>query len=269
MRVESSLSSPSNPRFKAWRRAAAGETRKTGRTLAGGRRLTVELARDFPHLCRSWLIPEGWEAPLPGPATVARFSLAAPLFRSLDLLGTGHPLLEMEVSDLVSPLPDSLPDGMFLAIPLQDPANVGAVLRSAAGLGAGAAFLLPGCANPFHPKAIRAAAGNQFRLPLYAVEDLDSIRALGCRPLLLDSAGGPIGEYPFPKRFAFVLGVEGPGASSLEEMVGTGRAERVRIPMDRISLPAERIESYNAAVAAALAMYEWRRRRGPECRRRN
>jgi len=242
------IESVSNPRFKEWRRIASGQIRKVGRTLVSGKRQVEEIAAGRNRVV-GWLAPEGWRGPMP-PALPC-FELARALFDELDQFGTGYPLLDVDVVGLVQPLPGTLGDGMYVAIPLQDPANVGAAIRSAAGLSASGAFLLDGCASPFHPKAVRASAAAVFRLPLFDAGSLERLPGLGFCVLALDAGGVDIRGIEFPRKFALVVGQEGPGIAPLE-VAG--------IPLLKVSLPMDRIESYNAGVAAALAMWEFRRR---------
>ena len=134
---------------------------------------------------------------------------------------------------------------------VQDPGNVGAVLRTADAFGCTGALLLPGCADPYGPKTLRAAMGAVFRLPLYAVglEDL---------PRLLADAGLPLYGTALRhdtvdvrqrdlRRCALVIGSEGRGVSA--EVLALCR-ETLRIPM------SPHCESLNAAAAAAVLLWE-------------
>jgi len=126
---------------------------------------------------------------------------------------------------------------------VQDPGNVGAIARSAAAAGAPALAVLPGTADPFGAKAVRASAGHIFNLVVAAVawEDLDGLRCLGA------SAGGtPLAEADLASAGALVLGSEAHGLSR---------------PLETVALPmAAGVESLNVAAAAAILLYEVRRR---------
>jgi RNA methyltransferase, TrmH family len=126
---------------------------------------------------------------------------------------------------------------------VQDPGNVGAIARTAAAAGAPALAVLPGTADPFGAKAIRASAGHVFNLVVAEVgwEDLAGIRCLGA------SAGGtPLEEADLASAGALVLGSEAHGLSREVETIG--------LPM------APGVESLNVAAAAAILLYELRRR---------
>lgn len=134
---------------------------------------------------------------------------------------------------------------------VQDPGNVGAVLRTADAFGCTGALLLPGCADPYSLKTLRASMGAVFRLPLYAVT-LPQLSAL------LDGAGLPLYGTALRhdtvdvrsrdlRRCALVIGSEGQGARA--ETLALCR-ETLRIPM------TPHCESLNAAAAAAVLLWE-------------
>jgi TrmH family RNA methyltransferase len=138
---------------------------------------------------------------------------------------------------------------------VQDPGNLGAILRSAAAAGAACAVLSPQCADPWSPKCLRGGMGAQFVLAVQDHQDLiASIRAFPGRVLAADSqAATALFEVDLSGTVGFVVGAEGLGISEPVLAVCTGR---VRIPM------ARGIESLNASAAATLLFYEWRRTRG-------
>jgi tRNA G18 (ribose-2'-O)-methylase SpoU len=241
------ITAASNARFKAWKRLAEGQDRVEETTLVCGRRIVEELACSDPQGMRTWIVPAGYDGVLPGPA-VPEVALSPALFREVDVFGTRHPILEMDVRDRVSALPPELPAGLNLALPVQDPVNLGAVVRSAVGLGCRSVVLLPGACNPFHVKAVRTSAGAVFRCRLVRNDPAGAVSWGNCPVVALDASGVPIREFRFPERFVLLVGQEGQGVRPRDV-----NADHV------VSLPMERIESYNAGVAAALAMYEWRR----------
>jgi RNA methyltransferase, TrmH family len=126
---------------------------------------------------------------------------------------------------------------------IQDPGNVGAIARTAAAAGAPALVVLPGTADPFGAKAIRASAGHVFNLRVARAtwDELDSLRCLGA-----SVDGVPFEEVDLALVDALVLGSEAHGLS--REMA------LVALPM------AAGVESLNVAAAAAILLYEVRRR---------
>jgi TrmH family RNA methyltransferase len=158
----------------------------------------------------------------------------------------------------IAPIPTPAKPGMRPAAcsafldGVQDPGNLGAILRSAAAAGLGDAYLSAGCTDPWSPKALRGGMGAQFRLAIHDRADLPACaRAFNGRLLAADSAGGrSLFEADLSGRVGFILGAEGLGISP--PMLALA-SERVRIPM------AEGVESLNVAAAATLLFYEWRR----------
>ncbi len=140
---------------------------------------------------------------------------------------------------------------------LQDPGNVGTLLRSAEAFGATAAVLLAGTATPWSGKALRASAGSALRLPLVPARDAREaaglLRARGIRSYAaVPSDGISPGALPLGEACALWIGNEGAGLrlSELEACEG-----RVSLPMPGAT------ESLNAAVAGSILLYEAARHR--------
>lgn len=129
---------------------------------------------------------------------------------------------------------------------VQDPGNVGAIARTAAAAGAPALVALPGTADPYGPKAVRASAGNVFRLKVARAEwkDLQGLAGYGAA----STGGAPLAETPIESAGMIVLGSEAHGLSRKD-------LELVTVPL------TEGVESLNVAAAAALILFEVRRRR--------
>lgn len=145
-----------------------------------------------------------------------------------------------------------LPRGVELPVGLAlwrvaDPGNLGTLVRAADALGPAFVALSHGCADPTGPKAVRASAGAIFRVPLAAFAEAPAPRIA-----LVPREGTPLPELDVPPRATFVLGAEREG---LPDDVLAGCAARATIPQ------AGQAESLNVAVAGAIALYEWRRRR--------
>lgn len=249
MNRTSTIDSDANPRFRSWKRQieSGRRPRDADLSLVAGDKIVREVLENHSGVVRYVLLsrgdPVGEFPQLPG--HVELVYLAPSLFREMDLFGTRRPLL------LVSP-PQTEPwdpvtaEGAWVGVSFQDPSNVGAVIRSSAGMGAAGAVLLPGAASPWHPKAIRASAGAVFNLP---VQRTDAVPIVDHIPVLaLDAGGDSIHGYRFPDHFLLLAGVEGPGLP--EEIVPTAT---LSVPM------SNRVESLNAMVATSLALYEWAR----------
>jgi RNA methyltransferase, TrmH family len=145
-----------------------------------------------------------------------------------------------------------LPRGADLPVGLAlwrvaDPGNLGTLVRTADALGPAFVALSPGSGDPTGPKALRASAGAVFRVPVAGFDE-----APAGRVALVPRGGTPLGELELPDPVTFVLGAERKGLP--EHLLATCEATAT-IPQ------AEASESLNVAVAGAIALYEWRRRR--------
>ena len=134
---------------------------------------------------------------------------------------------------------------------VQDPGNMGTILRSADAMGACGVLLGPGCADPWSPKSIRSAMGSTFHVPVVETADLcASLRAMKEAGYLL-LAGHLRGESTLPARIgdraALLIGSEGHG---LSDAVSAEATLLYRLPMKG------RAESLNAAVCAGILLYE-------------
>lgn len=151
----------------------------------------------------------------------------------------------------------SRPDGLYLALDgLQDPGNLGAILRTGDAAGVDAAWLGRGTVDPYNPKALRATAGSIFRLPSFPGSDLD---------LLLPElkAGGVriVAAAPHAGQSYFQAELKHPRLLLLIGNEAHGISRRLLALADQVvSIPLRpEVESLNAAVAAALLIYEVRR----------
>ena len=139
---------------------------------------------------------------------------------------------------------------------LQDPGNIGTILRTADAAGFSLAIFVKGTADPYSSKVIRSAAGSLFRMPILWVEDYEELTVLlrkAGKKLVASAMEGEAAYYDadLSSDCAIVIGNEGNGVS--EELLE--RADLiVRIPM------AGNTESLNAAVAGGILMYERIRR---------
>ncbi len=241
------IDSPQNPQFKAWAGLLESRgIRKQGQFLLAGLKTVPEALTRWPDLFSRILIrhPE-WIADWPLPENVQPVVLAGPLFRELDVSGTDYPILvgqvpEMPAADLSLP-----PEGLELVCALGDPANLGALLRSAAAFGATKVILLEESAHPFHPKCLRAASNGVFSLTLArGGRWADLAQAAG--PLLaLDAGGEDLVTYPWPQNARLVLGEEGQGVPA-------------DLPATRLTIGTTgAVESLNATVAASIALFTY------------
>ncbi|MFC3146906.1 TrmH family RNA methyltransferase [Piscinibacterium candidicorallinum] len=242
------ISARSNPRVKAWKALAAD----SGKPAEGGR-----IWLDGEHLVKEALAA-GW--------TIETL-LLTPQAPYLAAGQTPKVQVTAEVMAAISTL-DSAPSMAAVALPqsralgeegdvvvldaVQDPGNVGTILRTAWAMGCAGVLLLPGCANPWSAKTLRAGQGAQCHLPVHQLSDADLQNALSGRPLWVtaldaDKTLAQAAGRGAPRSVAWVFGHEGQG---VRPALQRRAARRVRIPM-----PGE-AESLNVAVACALCLYE-------------
>jgi TrmH family RNA methyltransferase len=126
---------------------------------------------------------------------------------------------------------------------VQDPGNVGAILRSAEAFGASSVALGKGSADPYSPKAVRASMGAIFAVPVAHAPDLE--RLPGHRIALVPGEGVELRDIAAPEAFTLMVGAERDGLP--EKAVGAAD-EVAHIPIATDSL--------NAAMAATIALYE-------------
>ena len=142
---------------------------------------------------------------------------------------------------------------------LQDPGNVGSILRAAEAFGATGAIFVKGTVGPQHPKTLRASAGSLFRLPYVTGLDGTAVCSLLRKERVVVYAAMPYTgsehlaeDVDLRRRCALIIGGEGQGiGKELHQMA------------EYVAIPTVGVESLNAAVAAAVLLYETRRQRGP------
>ncbi|MGC2695851.1 MAG: RNA methyltransferase [Candidatus Angelobacter sp.] len=140
---------------------------------------------------------------------------------------------------------------------VQDPGNLGTIIRSAEAFGARAILLGEKTASHFNPKAVRASAGSLFREPLIRVklgESIATLKQQGVRVLATSShKGKPLHEADFTGSAMIVVGNEGAGVPG----------EILALADELVTIPhSPRVESLNAGIAASILLYEAARQRG-------
>lgn len=139
---------------------------------------------------------------------------------------------------------------------LQDPGNLGTIIRSAEAFGANAVLVGENTVSPFNPKVIRASAGSIFREPMVTVKMRQTIAALrerGMRVAATSSHKGvPLSEANLTGPCLILIGNEGAGLA--HELLAEAD-ERI------VVLHSPRVESLNAGIAASIVLYEAARQR--------
>lgn len=247
------IASTSNPNFQLCKDLQQGRgIRKHGLSLISGRKMVEEVIRLYPHRIEAWLTGRDDEMPpdsLSSEIPWLRFS--KPLWEEIDQFGTHSPILRIrapkhEEFDFQNP---EMQSGCTLLVPFQDPENVGAVLRSAAAFQVDRVVLLQESANPYHPKSLRAGGPGILGLKIYSGPSIRELPESQIPLMALASDGTAIQSVKWPENFVLLPGVEGPGLPETRSGY-----QVVGIPI------APDVESLNASVATAIALYDWRRR---------
>jgi TrmH family RNA methyltransferase len=247
------LTSRANPLFRGWRELARSgrKRREQGLTLIDGIHLVESYLRHGGSP-REVLVAEGKveEREIAGLLRILPSSpvmLADRLFEELTELSTPTGILA--VIEIPRARDDCQGSCALLLEDVQDPGNVGSILRTAAAAGAQDAWLSKGCADPWSPKVLRGAMGAHFALRIHERNDLvnTALRRSGLVVALLADAPRPLYELDLTGSVAFALGNEGTGLSpALREVA----SEHAAIPMHG------GVESLGVGAAAAVCLFE-------------
>lgn len=256
-----SIKSGDNSRIKLVRKLSTRKGRITeGRFAVEGRNLVSEvIERDLD--VDFIMIPAGAAEDAPDfikkcieSPHITVCEIPAREFAGLTDAGTGIGMLAVVKQHAAGPevLDELSPDDNILVLDrIQDPGNMGTLIRTAVAAGYKAVIAVTGTVDIYSPKVLRATAGMIFEIPvIYAdIEALKKMTAGTGRKLAVTAVDGgiPYYEEDLSKGIALVIGNEGNGVSD----------ELMQLADIRVTLPMMgRIESLNAAVAAAILMYE-------------
>ena len=255
------FTSPANPLVKEVRRAASkGVATSDGLWVAEGIHLLEEARRsrlDVPVV----LVAESAR----NPEAIREFAknarvlrLADPVFREVATTESSQGVIALVKPPQWS-LDDLFGDQSLVIVMdgIQDPGNAGAIARAAEAFGATGLVFLKGTTGPQQPKTLRASAGSLFRVPLVAganvgeVLELMEMRGLaiyGAVPYSTSARRAGDADLAIP--CAIAIGSE-----------GAGLGPQLRAVVQGITIPTKGVESLNAAVSAAVLLYEASRQR--------
>jgi TrmH family RNA methyltransferase len=253
-----------NPRLKELRQAfRRGELTPGGECAIEGVKLVEEAIRSGQHLTGMFFSESARnlaEKLLPQiGARVDILILPDSLFKSVVPSETPQgvaALVKIRASNPQQLLERATTGPIIVAAGLQDPGNVGTILRSAEAFGAVGAFFTEGTVSPYNSKVLRGSAGSIFRLPVVQIASAELIpllRQRGVRLLATSShKGTPLPEAKWTLPLAIFIGNEGAG---LPRELMHQMDETVIIPQ------AAQVESLNAGVAASIVLYECARQK--------
>lgn len=255
------ITSRDNPIFKHLKKVAdnARERKKEGTTLLDGVHL-IEAYIAVNGEPKALIIPEG-KSSLEATALIQQYQdsntimLPTLMFAELTPVATSTGVLALvEIPTL--PVPTEIGFALLLE-QIQDPGNLGSMLRTAAAAGVQVVYACKGCTDVWSPKALRGGQGAQLVLPVVEqVEPLDIIEAFAGNSYAMTMHGESLYAQTLTSPSLFVMGNEGAGLSS---EVMQACSHQVTIPMAQANISA--LESLNVGAATAVALFEARRQR--------
>ena len=245
--MEERITSRKNPLLQQVRRLLSSrkDRVKEGLFVADGTKLLAEAVRWWPGL-ETVILSDGVQAQVPDSVRLVRVPA--------DVMESVSPMQSPQGALFICRLPerkDFIPKpGMLLLDGIQDPGNLGTILRTADALDVPVA-LLEGCADPYSPKVVRSSMGAVFRTPVIQT-DWETARA-ACHTAGVSVAVTALSDRSQDLRevnlgsMAVVIGSEGQGVRS--QILEDAQQELI-IPMN------PHCESLNAAIAAAIVMWQ-------------
>jgi TrmH family RNA methyltransferase len=255
------VTSRANPRVKQLRAAFQSNARLASGLIAiEGEHLLREALRSGQAL-KTVFVSERRDLPTYLPAHIEVLRLASDLFSGVAETQTPQGIAALLVPpvgtlDAMLPPPGSPTAALILiAVGLQDPGNLGTLIRSAEAFGATGVLTSPGTVSPWNQKTVRASAGSVFRLPLASAgpTEIETLEQQGI-PLLaaMKDEATPAHQTDLTRACALLIGNEGAGLS----------ADWLRLASARVTIPCPGwVESLNAAVAGSILLYEASRQR--------
>lgn len=245
-----------NPVFKYQKKLAenARERRAEGKTLLDGVHLIESYCAAFgdPELI---IIPEG-KSTLEATQLMQHLQHISTIMLPTLMFAELTPVASSTGILAVITIPKSWPQNAppteinfaLMLEDIQDPGNLGSMLRTALGAGVEAVYLSKGCTDAWSPKALRGGQGAQFYVPI--IEGVDIVSALqnfAGNTYAMTMQGKSLYAQDYTRPSAFVIGNEGAG---LSDKVLKVASHQISIPMNK------NLESLNAAAAAAVCLFE-------------
>lgn len=256
---DQTITSPSNAKYASLMELQSSKgIRSQNLCLLMGRRFAEEALVRHPDLVKEQILTtEMQELSLPKTSVtdqqqLEKTYLSKKLFQDLDLYGTHDPILVMQIPQM-KPLQGLYGAKPRVILPLGNPINLGACIRSCVGFGVSSVILTQESCHPFHPQALRAAAGHCFDIDFSESKSTFSElvgqnhQEISTSQLFcLDLNGTPLETSELPENLILAVGQEGKGIPR------TFQGQRLQIQ-------TRQIDSLNAGVSLSLALYEYRR----------
>ena len=239
------IESAKNPKFRLWYSLLEGRNiKKQQKFLLMGRKLIPEFWNQCPELFSTALVtPKNIEL-LPQNCDVPQFQLSTDLFEKIDIFNTRFPILVGNLPQWLNWDEEGDLKGLEVLTALGDPANQGALIRSAEAFGAHTCVLLKESVHPFHPKSIRASSGSVLRMKFLIGPSISELK--GTLTVALNMHGKSLDQYSWNRNARLLVGEEGLG------LPNPLKAQAIQIPM-----AGSHIESLNAVAATSIALYSY------------
>ncbi len=251
------ITSRDNAVFKQLKKVAENkrERSREGKTLLDGVHLIAAYLQAFgePELL---IIPEGQSSQeatgmMQQLGDVNTIMFPTLMFAELTPVASSTGILA-RVKTPVLEVPETVNLALMLE-DIQDPGNLGSMLRTALGAGVDAVYLSKGCTEAWSPKCLRGGQGAQFQLPVAEGVDIaEALATFSGQSFATTLSGDALYEQDFTKPTAFVIGNEGAGLST----------EAIQAASQQVSIPmSNTLESLNAAAATAVCLFEHKRQK--------
>lgn len=243
------IESPSNSYFKTLQKVLKTPgVKKEKLFLMMGPKIVEE---HFHHeLVKSILVTS--EMPHLEPALKKKIVLLTDeLYEELDVFETRAPLIVMDLPK-INLWEAKKPQGVELFLPVQDPANLGAIVRSAVAFGVKKIILLKESAHPFHPKAVKASSGMVLKTQFEIGPSIQELHQHLDKYVSLDGEGTSLEKFNWPKDVSLLVGEEGMGLPK------TLKHNAVSIPINADC------ESLNVMAATSIALYDYSKKMIPK-----
>ena len=257
------IASRDNPDFRSLMRAQAGK-RAPGERGA----VSLPIALEGVHLCEEWLTGIGQPeiafvdetrlehpeiAPIVSKVDAHRIRLCDPgLIKAASQVVQGQGLIFLAAAPQPAS-PERITENCLWLDRIQDPGNMGTLLRTAAAAGMRRVYASSGCVAAWSPKVLRSAQGAHFALAIHEAQDFSQLQTRLDIPMVVTALHGAVNLYTatLPRHAAWVFGNEGRG-------VDAGLLDAADL---RVSIPqSDAVESLNVGVSAGICLFEQRRR---------
>ncbi len=237
------ITSLTNAKYKSWLSLLQSKGIKDeDKYLLSGKTVVLDALKNHSDHIDCILTSKETSMSLDVYSHITQFQLTSELFKTIDAFGTNFPVLVLKTPKILD-YEKIQHKGITVYIPVGDPSNMGAILRSCNAFGVTDIVLLKEAANPFLPKSVRAASGNLFSMQFYYGPSIHDLKNEAHNIYALDAGGENIRNVSTANNLRLLVGEEGPGIPDFN-------FKKLSIPIN------ESCESLNASVALGIALYQ-------------